>query len=124
MGNHLDERGDPPSATHESERKTFTKTETRQGRFGFPVFVVLATSLVLAMVVWAAIEIWAESTDIDAPTAAVEEVQPSPSNEQTGSVGSPSSTEEGIQAPTDRDPTYQTGTGGPSPTITPDGTQN
>ncbi|MCA1491317.1 hypothetical protein [Sinorhizobium alkalisoli] len=122
MSNHLDERGDPPSATHESDRKTFTTTETRQGRLGFPVFVVLATSLVLAMLVWGAIALWADDTDADAPTAAVEEVQPSPSNEQTGSVGSPPRTEEGIPAPTDRDPTYQTGTGGPSPAVTPDGT--
>ncbi|OHV79795.1 hypothetical protein [Ensifer sp. LCM 4579] len=123
MSNHLDERGDPPSATHESERKTFTTTETRQGRFGFPVFVVLATSLILAMLVWGAIAIWAENTDTDAPTAAVEEVQPSPSNEQTGSVQNPSATEEGIPAPIDRDPTYQTGTGGPSQQVTPDGTE-
>ncbi|HXV30026.1 MAG TPA: hypothetical protein VD840_06820 [Sinorhizobium sp.] len=124
MGKYLDERGDPPSATHESERKVFGPAEVRQGRFGIRVLAVLAASLVLAMVVWGAIEIWADRTDDDRRTA-VEDVQSAPADDQTSSIGDGATSEENRRAlaPTDRDPTYQTGTGGPSQQVTPDGTE-
>ncbi len=44
------------------EKKAFTPRETRQGFKGKPVLVILVVSLVLALAVWLAAEIWGEST--------------------------------------------------------------
>lgn len=116
MVKHLDERGDPVTATHESDRKDFSAEEAKQGRWGVPVFGVLVGGLFLALLAWGAVEIWGESTDTDRVTE-TEQVQPAPSQEQTGSVTS------GQPAPTDRDPTAQTGTGGEMQQVSPEGTE-
>ena len=116
MAKYLDERGDPASATHGADRENFTGEEAKQGRTGVPVLGVLVGGLFLALLAWGAVEIWGESTDHDRLTE-TEQVQPAPSPEQTGSVGT------GQPVPTDRDPTAQTGTGGESQQVSPDGTE-
>lgn len=119
MAKNLDERGDPVDATHGADREEFSAEEVKQGRHGTAVLAVLLGGLVFAFLVWGAVEIWGESTDIDR-TAETEQVQPPPSEEQTGSV---SATTPAVPAPVDRDPTAQTGTGGESQQVSPDGTE-
>ena len=123
MTHQQDERGDPLTRTHDPARKDYTARETRQGGLGRPVLKVLAASLALAFLVWGAVEIWGESAD------------PAVDTEQTSSTanGAQTPTQETIDntipgggetVPTDRDPTQQSGTGGDSQSVTPDGTAN
>ncbi|MEY9164025.1 cell division protein FtsN [Sinorhizobium fredii] len=121
MAKYLDERGDPATATHDSERESFSAAEAKQGRSGTAILAVLLGGLMLAFIVWGAVEIWGESIDSDR-TAETEQMQPGPSPEQTGSVNQDQSTP-AIPAPTDRDPTAQTGTGGEMQQVAPDGTE-
>lgn len=121
MAKNLDERGEPVDATHGADRQEFSAEEAKQGRRGTAVLAVLLGGLVLAFLVWGAVEIWGESTDVDR-TADTEEVQPPPSQEQTGAVDQSAPTP-ATPAPVDRDPTAQTGTGGESQQVSPDGTQ-
>lgn len=120
MARNLDERGEPLDATHGADRGEFSAEEAKQGRRGTAVLAVLLGGLVLAFLVWGAVEIWGESTDSDR-TAETEEVQPAPSEEQTGAVQSAPTP--ATPAPVDSDPTAQTGTGGESQQVSPDGTQ-
>lgn len=123
MTHQQDERGDPLTRTHDPARKDYTARETRQGGLGRPVLKVLAASLALAFLVWGAVEIWGESADLTVDT------------EQTSSTanGAQTPTQETIDntvpgggetVTTDRDPTQQSGTGGDSQSVTPDGTAN
>ena len=48
-------------------QKTVSTDKARQGGWGRPVLVVLVVGLLLAMVVWAGVEIWGER--IDTPAA-------------------------------------------------------
>jgi hypothetical protein len=125
MMNQKDERGDPITQTHEPARKKYAATETRQGHLGKPVLKVLGVSLGLAVLVWGAVEIWGESVD---PTAPVDASQTSSTLEdtQTPAAGTVDNTVQGggETVPTDRDPTPQSGTGGDSQSVTPDGTGN
>ncbi|ACP25018.1 hypothetical protein NGR_c12370 [Sinorhizobium fredii NGR234] len=121
MAKYLDERGDPATATHDADRETFSAEEAKQGRSGTAILAVLLGGLLLAFVVWGGVAIWGESTDSDRTTE-TEQVQPAPSTEQTGSVNQDQSAP-AIPAPTDRDPTAQTGTGGDVQQVTPDGTE-
>lgn len=71
MAEHLDERGEPQSATHDAERTKFSAKEVRQAGMGARIFLVLAASLTLALLVWAAVE-WGQGRDSGqqgAPTA-------------------------------------------------------
>ncbi|MCA1441066.1 hypothetical protein I6F07_12755 [Ensifer sp. IC4062] len=124
MAKHLDERGDPVSKTHGAGREEFSGQETRQGGLGLRVLAVLTGGLFLVLLAWGAVELWGESNDSDRATQ-TEQTQPAPSPEQTGSVGSRTlAPADGQQAaPTDRDPTAQSGTGGPSQQTSPDGTE-
>ncbi|THK40023.1 hypothetical protein EHS39_02385 [Ensifer sp. MPMI2T] len=122
MAKYLDERGDPVSKTHDADREEFSARETRPGGLGLRVLAVLTGGLFLALLAWGAVELWGEMNDTDQTT---EQAQPGPSSEQTGSVGTPTpAPADGQQAaPTDRDPTAQSGTGGPSQQTSPDGTE-
>lgn len=123
MTHQQDERGDPLSRTHDPARKTYTARESRQGGPGFPVLKILGISLTLAVLVWGAVELWGGRMD---PSTPVDETQTSsttngePSQDAThdGLVGG------GQTVPTDRDPTQQSGTGGGSQRVTPDGNAN
>jgi hypothetical protein len=121
MAKYLDERGDPASATHDPARRNFSAEEAKQGRNGSAILAVLLGGLLLAFFAWGAVEIWGESIESDR-TAETEQMQPAPSTEQTGSVNQNQSAP-AIPAPTDRDPTAQTGTGGETQQVAPDGTE-
>lgn len=123
MTHQQDERGDPLSRTHDPARKTYTAQESRQGGPGFPVLKILGISLTLAFLVWGAVELWGERMD---PSAPVDETQTSST---TNGEPSQDATDDGLvgggqTVPTDRDPTQQSGTGGGSQRVTPDGNAN
>ena len=113
MSHLQDERGDPLTRTHDPVRKDFSAREARQGGPGRPVLKVLGISLVLAFLAWGAVEIWGERID---PSAPVDETQTSSTSD-----GTPTIDGSGQTVPTDRDPTPQSGTGGDSQRVTPDG---
>ncbi|HVK90882.1 MAG TPA: hypothetical protein VM468_05670 [Mycoplana sp.] len=101
-------------------------TQARQGSFGRPVALVLAGGLILALIAWGAVEYWGETQDNAAEATnsepAVHQSQPQPQSGNTADTA-PSTEQKAGTAPTDRDPTYESGTGGQSPVVTPDGTQ-
>ena len=66
-----DHRGEPRPNDHSEERRTFTATQARQGRWGRRTFTVLVVSILLALVAWAAAELWGESGDPQEPSAVV-----------------------------------------------------
>lgn len=123
MTHQQDERGDPLTRTHDPARKDYAARESRQGGLGRPVLKVLAISLVLAFLAWGAVEIWgrasAPSSEAD-PAGAVS----TPGDASTQGTIDDTPAGGGQSAPTDRDPTPQTGTGGDSQRVTPDGTAN
>lgn len=123
MTHQQDERGDPLTRTHDPARKDYTARETRQGGLGRPVLKVLAASLALAFLVWGAVEIWGESAD---PTVDAEQTSSTANGAQTPMQETIDNTVPGggETVPTDRDPTQQSGTGGDSQSVTPDGTAN
>ena len=114
------------NTTRREDPSPLGSTDARQGRFGKPVFYVLACSLLLAAIGWAVAEMWAESTDQDSATSTTASPAPdtgSPSGPGTfddNPAGGPSKPPETL----DRDPTYQSGTGGASQQVTPDGSEN
>lgn len=91
-------------------------TEARQGRPGVPVLLVLVAGLVLAVVAWGSAEWWGEATDppTDQTNAAPQAASPQ-STEEAPTAGT------GNNAPTDRTPHSQSGTGGPLPTTSSSG---
>ena len=123
MSHLQDERGDPLTRTHDPVRKDFSARETRQGGPGRPVLKVLGISLVLAFLAWGAVEIWGERID---PSAPVDDTQTSSTSDGTPTQDTidDSVPGGGQTVPTDRDPTQQSGTGGDSQRVTPDGNAN
>lgn len=130
MSNSTD--GREPRRQPQEPPVELSATQARQGSFGRPVALVLGGALLLALIGWGAVEYWAEAQD-DAAEAtrsepAVHNSQPKtqpnaqPSNGSTAETA-PSSEQKAGKAPTEHDPTYQTGTGGQSPVTTPNGTQ-
>lgn len=120
MVEHLDERGEPKSATHGAKRTQFSPREVRQAGLGRRVFLVLVASLALALAAWGLVE-WGQGGGSD-QTGSVERTGPAasgqrPEAEQRLSTESP----QGL-APTDRNPTPQSGTGAPSNNSAPDDT--
>ena len=125
MTHQQDERGDPLTRTHDPDRKQYAATEARQGYLGRPVLMVLGAALVLVFLGWGAVEIWGEKMD---PNGGVDASQTSATSDgtQTPSQDTIDNTVPGggEAVPTDRDPTQQSGTGGESQRVTPDGTAN
>lgn len=118
MSKILDERGDPIAATHDSDRENFSAVESRQGPLGLRVLAILGAGLFLALLAWGGAEIWGERTDNDRTTA-VDQSQPLPSPEQTGSIDNKQGR---LVAPADVSPTANGATGRATPQISPDGT--
>ncbi|MEK1886361.1 MAG: hypothetical protein AAAB35_02025 [Phyllobacterium sp.] len=90
-----------------------TANEARQGPPGRPVLNILVIGLLLAIVAWGAAELYGQSTD-DA------------TRENNQSTVAPPQTPENapvVNAPQDSNPAPQTGSGGPSQTNNPNGTQ-
>lgn len=123
MTHQQDERGDPITRTHDPIRKDYSAREARQGGPGRPVLKVLGISLALALIAWGAVEIFGERID---PSAPLDDTQTSSTtNGQPTQDTIDDSVPGGSQTvPTDRDPTAQSGTGGDSQRVTPDGTVN
>jgi hypothetical protein len=123
MTHQQDERGDPLTRTHDPARKQYSPQEARQGHLGRPVLKVLGISLALALLVWGGVEIWGEQVD---PTEPVDASQTSSTSDGTPTQDTIDNTVPGggETVPTDRDPTQQSGTGGDSQRVTPDGTAN
>ena len=124
MTHQQDERGDPLTRTHDPARKHYGAKESRQGGLGRPVLMVLGISLALVLLVWGAVEIWGEAVDPTADTT--EQTSSTTSGTQTPTQDTIDDTAPGVgqTVPTDRDPTEQSGTGGESQKVTPDGTAN
>ena len=121
MTHQQDERGDPLTRTHDPARKNYAARESRQGGLGRPVLRVLGISLALVVLVWGAVEIWGEATD---PSDPVDTSQTSSTNDTPTGMIDDTAPGGGETVPTDRDPTPQSGTGGVSQSVTPDGTAN
>ncbi|MCW5708111.1 hypothetical protein [Shinella sp.] len=123
MTHQQDERGDPLTRTHEPARKDYAARETRQGGLGRPMLKVLGISLALAFLVWGAVEIWGESAD---PTVDTEQTSSTSDGTQTPTQDTIDNSVPGggETVPTDRDPNQDSGTGGDSQRVTPDGTGN
>lgn len=84
---------------------------------------VLGISLALALLVWGGVEIWGEQVD---PADPVDASQTSSTSGGTLTQDTINNTAPGggETVPADRDPTPQSGSGGDSQSITPDGTAN
>lgn len=96
--------------------------KARQGPRGRPVLIVLLAGLVFAAIAWTIAGIYGEAGKDTAPQnqpAATSTVAP-PDDAVVGGmpIGEPTRT-----APTDRDPTPESGSGGDPQSITPTGTQ-
>ncbi len=122
MTHQQDERGDPLTRTHDPDRKTYAARESRQGGLGRPVLRVLGISLALVFLVWGAVEIWGEASDPSEPVDASQ--TSSTTNDMPAGTIDDTAPGGGETVPTDRDPTQQSGTGGDSQRVTPDGTAN
>lgn len=115
MTKYDDERGNRVSSDDTNRTVDVNSVEARQGFLGRPVLMVLVAGLVLVLLAWGGAEIFGESTDNDAATQ-VEQSTPS-GNDATGTGqetidNTPPAGENAEPAPTDRDPTPQTGTSG------------
>ena len=122
MTHQQDERGDPLTRTHDPARKTYAARESRQGGLGRPVLRVLGISLALVFLVWGAVEIWGEATDASDPVDTSQ--TSSTTNDTPAGAIDDTAPGTGQTVPTDRDPTQQSGTGGDSQRVTPDGNAN
>jgi hypothetical protein len=121
MATYLDDK-----KTKQQDAAPVPAVRARQGFLGIPVLAVLVGGLILAMVAWGIAGLYGEGIDDDAATApeqiTTEKPAVTPSNQ--GVVDNSSSENENAQtAPVDRDPTAQSGTGGPSEIKTPTGTE-
>ena len=115
MASYVDERGDRVSTAQTNRKVDVTGVEARQGLLGRPVLRVLIGGLFLAVIAWAGVEIFGESTDNDATTQ-MQQATPPAGNvtpENQGTVNNAPANGEQVQpAPADRDPTPATGSGG------------
>jgi hypothetical protein len=101
MAEQLDERGEPKTATHGADRTTFSARETRQAGMGARVFLVLAASLFLALLVWGFVE-WGQrggQTGAEGPSQPASSQQQLPDAEQRPSTESPQGVTPAEQAP-------------------------
>ncbi|WP_312366993.1 hypothetical protein [Ensifer sp.] len=98
----------------------------RQGLLGRPVLAVLVGGLILALIAWGIAGLYGEGIDEDAPTPlpqmATERPEITPTNQ--GIIDNSSTGAERMEpSPVDRDPTPQSGTGGPSEIKSSTGTE-
>jgi hypothetical protein len=126
MAIYKDERGNTVSTAETEKVVEATAVQSRQGLLCRPVLKVLIGGLVLAAVAWAVAGQYGEAIDNDAATTKQQAtdtkaiVTPS---EQTVIDNTPPAGEKMQPAPTDRDPTAESGTGGGSHSVVPAGTE-
>lgn len=118
MAKVVDERGDVRDTKELNKTVTVSPTEARQGGRGTPVLKVLIGGLVLAVLAWGISEYYGESVDNDAATTRQSAPSATPNDTSAttpnqGTVDNTPPAGETMQpAPTDKDPTPQTGTSG------------
>jgi cytoskeletal protein RodZ len=127
MATYKDERGNTVSSADTQKVVEATPVEARQGLLGRPVLMVLIGGLVLAALAWAVAGQYGEAIDNDAATT---NQQTAPENKAVGTPteqkvidNTPPAGESMQTAPTDRDPTSESGTGGNSQSVAPSGTE-
>ncbi len=103
---------------------TETAKEARQGQLGKPVFIVLISGLILALIAWGGVEIWGESIDKDRPaaSAASDPVKNQPSGAGTFDDNASDGSSRAPEA-TDRSPAPSGSGSGPTQVTTPTGTE-
>lgn len=126
MAMYKDERGNTVSTAETEKIVEATPVQARQGLLGRPVLVVLIAGLVLAFIAWAIAAQYGEAIDNDAATT---KQQVNDANavvtpkDQIVIDNTPNAGEKMQPAPTDRDPTSTSGTGGDSQSVVPAGTE-
>ena len=126
MAIYKDERGDTVSTAETEKVVEATAVQSRQGLLGRPVLMVLIGGLVLAAVAWAVAGQYGEAIDNDAATTKQQTTDTKAvvtPTDQTVIDNKPPAGEKMQPAPTDRDPTAKSGTGGDSQTVMPAGTE-
>lgn len=126
MAIYKDERGDTVSTAETEKVVEATAVQSRQGLLGRPVLMVLIGGLVLAAVAWAVAGQYGEAIDNDAATTKQQTTDTKAvvtPTDQTVIDNKPPAGEKMQPAPTDRDPTAESGTGGDSQTVMPAGTE-
>lgn len=105
--------------SNDGDSRTYGGVETRLGKMGRPVLAVLLAGLVLALIVWAAVENWGPGAygDKDSSTSATTETAPpatAPDRSQSGEPGAnapaetPPATSPSEPSPSSTDTTPQT----------------
>ena len=126
MAIYKDERGDTVSTAETEKVVEATAVQSRQGLLGRPVLMVLIGGLVLAAVAWAVAGQYGEAIDNDAATTKQQTTDTKAvvtPTDQTVIDNKPPAGEKMQPAPTDRDTTAESGTGGDSQTVMPAGTE-
>lgn len=128
MATYKDERGDTVSSAQTEKVVQATPVQARQGLLGRPVLMVLIGGLLLAVIAWAVAGSYGEAIDKDAATDS-KQTTTSDTNavvtpkDQTVIDNTPPAGEKMQPAPTDRDPTPESGSGGESQSTAPAGTE-
>ncbi len=128
MATYTDERGNRVASEDTNKIVVETPVEARQGLLGRPVLMVLIGGLVLAMIAWGISEMYGEAVDNDAATDVNQTSTSTPNavvtpTDQKVIDNAPPAGEKMQTAPTDRDPTAESGTGGDTQSVAPAGTE-
>ena len=128
MATYVDERGNRVASEDTNRVVKETAVEARQGLLGRPVLMVLIGGLFLAMIAWGIAEMYGEAVDNDAATDVNQTTTAEPNavvtpTDQKVIDNTPPAGEQMQSAPTDRDPTAESGTGGESQSVAPAGTE-
>lgn len=126
MSTYKDERGDMVSSVETQKVVEATPVQARQGLLGRPVLMVLIGGLVLAAIAWAIAGMYGEAVDNDDATQTKQTTTTDTKavvTDQKVIDNTPPAGETMQTAPTDRDPTAESGTGGDSQSATPAGTE-
>ncbi len=126
MAVYKDERGNTVSAAETEKVVEATPVEARQGLLGRPVLMVLIGGLVLAAIAWAIAGQYGEAIDNEVATPkhqATDTKAVVTPKDQNVIDNAPPAGEKMQTAPTDRDPTPESGTGGDSQSVAPTGTE-
>lgn len=123
MSTYKDERGDTVSSSETQKVIEATPVQARQGLLGRPVLMVLIGGLVFAAIAWAIAGMYGEAVDNDAATETKQTTTDTKAvvtpTDQKVIDNTPPAEETMQTAPTDRDPTAESGTGGDSQPVAP-----
>ena len=126
MAVYKDERGNTVSTAETEKVVEATPVEARQGLLGRPVLMVLIVGLVLAVIAGAIAGQYGEAIDNEVATPKQQTTDTKAvvtPKDQNVIDNTPPAGEKMQTAPTDRDPTAESGTGGDSQSVAPTGTE-